>query len=85
MFLVCPCMCMCRSTCTIHKKVTPPFKPEVKSGRDMSRVDDTFLNEAAIITPTPSGAVLVSKDAFKDFTFAESSGIALSADVVDED
>ena len=65
--------------------MAPPFKPKVKSERDVSRVDATFLNEAAIITPTPSGAVLVSKDAFKDFTFAESSGIALSADVVDED
>ncbi len=32
----------------------------------------------AVITPTPHNAVLVSKDAFKDFTFAESSGISLS-------
>ena len=98
-----------------NKKVTPPFKPKVKSESDVSRVDDAFLNEAvcfllpmlisvhfrpsclgghksrrssfvqAVITPTPNNAVLVSKDAFKDFTFAESSGIALSNDALDSD
>lgn len=34
----------------------------------------------AVITPTPQNAVLVSKDAFKDFTFAEQSGIVLADD-----
>ena len=29
-----------------RKELTPPFKPKVKSEQDVSRVDETFLNEA---------------------------------------
>ena len=64
--------------------VTKNYRDDVIVVITLDDAATAFCTNQAAITPTPSNAVLVSKDAFKDFTFAETAGISLS-DNVDDD
>ncbi|KRZ91783.1 Protein kinase C-like 1B [Trichinella sp. T8] len=52
------------------KKVKPPFKPKLKSKKDVTNFDADFTKEDPLLSPVdPLAMRMINQDEFKDFTF----------------
>ncbi|KAH7730321.1 kinase C eta type [Aphelenchoides avenae] len=52
------------------RKVKPPFKPRIKSKRDVSNFDADFTKEDPVLTPTDPAVVRsIAQDEFRGFSF----------------
>ncbi|KAJ3081389.1 Serine/threonine kinase [Rhizoclosmatium hyalinum] len=64
----------------MEKKVAPPWKPVIKSERDVSNFDAEFTKEKPILTPVNTVLSAVHQAEFKEFDFtAEWAGQLLAA------
>lgn len=60
-----------------ERKITPPFKPNIRSETDVSYFDTDFTREAPQLTPPDTHDPIAGKGEgvhFQDFTFAEKKG-----------
>jgi len=55
------------------RKVKPPFKPKIKSKRDVNNFDSDFTKEDPVLTPTEVTVVKsIAQEEFKGFSFVNS-------------
>ena len=54
-----------------HKRIAPPFVPEIESEADTQNIDRVFTKEKP--SETPEDSLLLKKEKFKDFTYVERS------------
>uniref|UniRef100_A0A665TF45 Protein kinase C n=1 Tax=Echeneis naucrates TaxID=173247 RepID=A0A665TF45_ECHNA len=53
-----------------QKKVKPPFKPRIKTKRDVNNFDQDFTKEDPVLTPTDEAIVRqINQEEFKDFSY----------------
>ncbi|KAM4715603.1 protein kinase C epsilon type [Anableps anableps] len=53
-----------------QRKVKPPFKPRIKTKRDVNNFDQDFTKEDPVLTPTDDAIIRqINQDEFKDFSF----------------
>ncbi|VDP05771.1 unnamed protein product, partial [Soboliphyme baturini] len=56
-----------------HREVRPPFKPKIKSKRDVSNFDPEFTKDDPVLTPVDSIVVKgINQDEFRGFSFINS-------------
>jgi len=59
-----------------HKKVKPPFIPDVKGEADVSQIDPVFVKETPNISPSDSSAIDgADQQNFENFTYVSKRGI----------
>ncbi|XP_017166185.1 protein kinase C epsilon type, partial [Poecilia reticulata] len=53
-----------------QRKVKPPFKPRIKTKRDVNNFDQDFTKEDPVLTPTNEAIIQqINQDEFKDFSY----------------
>uniref|UniRef100_A0A3B4UQJ1 Protein kinase C n=1 Tax=Seriola dumerili TaxID=41447 RepID=A0A3B4UQJ1_SERDU len=53
-----------------QRKVKPPFKPRIKTKRDVNNFDQDFTKEDPVLTPTDEAIIRqINQDEFKDFSY----------------
>ncbi|XP_068610919.1 LOW QUALITY PROTEIN: protein kinase C epsilon type [Brachionichthys hirsutus] len=53
-----------------QRKVKPPFKPRIKTKRDVNNFDQDFTKEDPVLTPTDEAIVRqINQEEFKDFSY----------------
>uniref|UniRef100_A0A8D3C2D5 Protein kinase C n=1 Tax=Scophthalmus maximus TaxID=52904 RepID=A0A8D3C2D5_SCOMX len=53
-----------------QRKVKPPFKPRIKTKRDVNNFDQDFTKEDPVLTPTEEAIIRqINQDEFKDFSY----------------
>uniref|UniRef100_A0A4W3GUN8 Protein kinase C eta type n=1 Tax=Callorhinchus milii TaxID=7868 RepID=A0A4W3GUN8_CALMI len=53
-----------------QRKIKPPFKPRIKTSRDVNNFDRDFTTEKPVLTPIDESLVLmINQDEFKGFSF----------------
>uniref|UniRef100_UPI003AAFDD9E protein kinase C epsilon type isoform X2 n=1 Tax=Centroberyx gerrardi TaxID=166262 RepID=UPI003AAFDD9E len=53
-----------------QRRVKPPFKPRIKTKRDVNNFDQDFTKEDPVLTPTDEAIVRqINQDEFKDFSY----------------
>ncbi|XP_072311633.1 protein kinase C epsilon type isoform X2 [Eucyclogobius newberryi] len=53
-----------------QRKVKPPFKPRIKTKRDVNNFDQDFTKEDPILTPTDEAIIRqINQEEFKDFSY----------------
>nr|XP_020462320.1 protein kinase C epsilon type-like [Monopterus albus] len=53
-----------------QRKITPPFKPRIKTKRDVNNFDQDFTREEPILTPVDDGIIKqINQDEFKGFSY----------------
>uniref|UniRef100_A0A4W3GUJ0 Protein kinase C n=1 Tax=Callorhinchus milii TaxID=7868 RepID=A0A4W3GUJ0_CALMI len=59
-----------------QRKIKPPFKPRIKTSRDVNNFDRDFTTEKPVLTPIDESLVLmINQDEFKGFSFKFSCGM----------
>ncbi|XP_043959785.1 protein kinase C epsilon type isoform X2 [Gambusia affinis] len=54
-----------------QRKVKPPFKPRIKTKRDVNNFDQDFTKEDPVLTPTNEAIIQqIKQDEFKDFSYS---------------
>lgn len=53
----------------LRKEIKPPYKPIVEGEADSRNIEQVFLDEVPLVTPTPLNVVLPQKE-FNDFSFS---------------
>ncbi|XP_078464601.1 protein kinase C epsilon type-like [Lampetra planeri] len=55
-----------------QRKIRPPFKPRIKTKRDVNNFDQDFTREEPLLTPVDSSVVKqINQDEFRGFSFSE--------------
>uniref|UniRef100_A0A3Q0R3F6 protein kinase C n=1 Tax=Amphilophus citrinellus TaxID=61819 RepID=A0A3Q0R3F6_AMPCI len=55
-----------------QRKVKPPFKPRIKTKRDVNNFDQDFTKEDPVLTPTDEAIIRqINQEEFKDFSYWE--------------
>lgn len=53
-----------------QRKVKPPFKPRIKTKRDVNNFDQDFTKEDPVLTPTDEAIIRqINQEEFKDFSY----------------
>ncbi|XP_026134914.1 protein kinase C epsilon type-like [Carassius auratus] len=53
-----------------QKKIKPPFKPRIKTKRDVNNFDQDFTREEPVLTPVEDAIIKqINQDEFKDFSY----------------
>ncbi|KAJ1911696.1 Serine/threonine kinase [Tieghemiomyces parasiticus] len=53
----------------LHKRVTPPYVPQVKSRLDISNFDEEFTRERPVLTPTNTVLDTADQEEFQSFSY----------------
>jgi len=62
-----------------HKKIKPPFVPDVKGEDDVSQIDPVFVREVPNISPSDSSAIdRADQENFQNFTYVNQSSIKVN-------
>lgn len=54
----------------LHKRIEPPFVPQVKHSKDVSNFDTEFTAELPVLTPVQSTLLAADQDEFRQFSYA---------------
>lgn len=53
-----------------QRKVKPPFKPRIKTKRDVNNFDQDFTKDDPVLTPTDEAIIRqINQEEFKDFSY----------------
>ncbi|MED6274704.1 hypothetical protein CHARACLAT_019101 [Characodon lateralis] len=53
-----------------QRKVKPPFKPRIKTKRDVNNFDQDFTKEEPVLTPTDEAIIRqINQEEFKEFSY----------------
>ncbi|XP_054653993.1 protein kinase C epsilon type-like isoform X1 [Dunckerocampus dactyliophorus] len=59
------------------RKITPPFKPRIKTKRDVNNFDQDFTREEPVLTPVEDSVVKqINQDEFKGFSYFGEQAVA---------
>lgn len=56
-----------------RKEVEPPYQPNVKSDSSTENIQNSFVNEIPVVTPTPNTLAPLETDVFKSFSYVGNS------------